>query len=389
MSRRRPRPGSMAAGPARLGRPTTTSAPPSSSSRPPAGRSSSQVVASSEPARPRISCASPTLLQVPIIAAWRRGDVVSNDDPLYLGMAGIGAPAVVRERLAAADAMLVIGSRLNEPTSADDTIPTPTTRWIHVDIEPAAHPGPSTPERTVTADARIFLRAANDRLVGKAVLDAERVKERQTHNAADRAAWEAATVVDGEAWDGPGVHPGQGHHDAAPRPARRRDPDHRRGQLRRLGRARLPVPPTGHVPRPDVRGHGLRPAGGHRRRPRPSRSTGRRARRRRRPGDDHGRAGDRGPGEGAGHRRGLRQRAVRHDPDVAGAPRHRTGHRDGARAGRLRRPSHGVSGPVASVSIATPTWRRAMRQAMVEERPTVIQLALDRRWVSVDEVADA
>ena len=31
----------------------------------------------------------------------------------------------------------------------------------------------------------------------------------------------------------------------------------------------------------------------------------------------------------------------------------------------------------------------ALRQAMVEERPTVIQLALDRRWVSVDEVADA
>ena len=108
---------------------------------------------------------------------------------------------------AAADAMLVIGSRLNEPTSGEDTIPALTTRWIHVDIEPAVHAGPSTPERTVTADARIFLRAANDRLVGKAVLDAERVKERQTHNAADRAAWEAATIVDGDAWDGPGVHP--------------------------------------------------------------------------------------------------------------------------------------------------------------------------------------
>ena len=65
----------------------------------------------------------------------------------------------------------------------------------------------------MTADARIFLRAANDRLVGKAVLDAERVKERQAHNAADRAAWEAATVVDGDAdaWTGPGVHPGTGH----------------------------------------------------------------------------------------------------------------------------------------------------------------------------------
>ena len=63
------------------------------------------------------------LLQVPVIAAWRRADVISNEHPLYLGMAGFGAAASVRERLAAADAMLVIGCRLNEPTSYDDSIP--------------------------------------------------------------------------------------------------------------------------------------------------------------------------------------------------------------------------------------------------------------------------
>ena len=34
------------------------------------------------------------LLQVPVIAAWRRADVISNDHPLYLGMAGLGAPGV-------------------------------------------------------------------------------------------------------------------------------------------------------------------------------------------------------------------------------------------------------------------------------------------------------
>ena len=31
---------------------------------------------------------------------------------------------------------------------------------------------------------------------------------RDANNAADRATWEAATVVDGTPWDGPGVHPG-------------------------------------------------------------------------------------------------------------------------------------------------------------------------------------
>lgn len=150
------------------------------------------------------------LLQVPVVAAWRRADVISNDHPLYLGMAGLGAAPTVRERLAAADAMLVIGSRLSEMTSWEDTLPAPTTRWAHVDVEPrrpAGHPA----EIAITADARAFLRSANERLVGKAVLDAELVRIRQGHNAADRAAWEAASTVDDDpaGWSGPGVHPGR------------------------------------------------------------------------------------------------------------------------------------------------------------------------------------
>ena len=76
------------------------------------------------------------LLRVPVIASWRRGDVISNDHPLYLGMAGYGSPSVVRERLAGADAMLVIGSRLGEITSFGWTIPGAGTRWAHVDLAP-------------------------------------------------------------------------------------------------------------------------------------------------------------------------------------------------------------------------------------------------------------
>ncbi len=151
------------------------------------------------------------LLQVPVIAAWRRADVISNDDPLYLGMAGLGAAPTVRERLAAADAMLVIGCRLSEPTSWEDSIPSPATRWAHVDIDPVRPAGLRTADHVVTADARAFLRAMNERLVGKAVLDAELVRRRQAHNAVDREAWEAAAVVDAnaDAWSGPGVHPGR------------------------------------------------------------------------------------------------------------------------------------------------------------------------------------
>jgi acetolactate synthase I/II/III large subunit len=151
------------------------------------------------------------LLQVPIIAGWRRPDVISNDHPLYLGMAGMGAPRTVTDRLASADAMLVIGCRLNEPTSAQDTIPSADQRWAHVDIDPRRAIGLPVAERTIASDARAFLRAANERLVSKAVLDAELVRRRQANNEADRAAWEAASTVDadGESWSGPGVHPGR------------------------------------------------------------------------------------------------------------------------------------------------------------------------------------
>jgi acetolactate synthase-1/2/3 large subunit len=149
------------------------------------------------------------LLQVPIIASWRRSDVVSNDHPLYLGMTGLGAAPSVRERLEAADALLVIGCRLSEITSYDYAVPPPGMRWAHVDLEPGRPGGLPAPELAVASDAKAFLRAANDRLVGKAVLDAERVATRQAHNATDRATFEASSVVDATEWDGPGVHPGK------------------------------------------------------------------------------------------------------------------------------------------------------------------------------------
>ena len=149
------------------------------------------------------------LLRVPVVASWRRGDVISNENPLFLGMAGLGAPEVVRERIEAADALLVLGCRLSETTSFDYRVPAPGSRWVHVDIDPRVPPGLPAPELSIASDARAFLRASIDRLLNHAVLDAAWVDERQARNEADRAAWEAATVVDDDAWDGPGVHPGR------------------------------------------------------------------------------------------------------------------------------------------------------------------------------------
>ncbi len=147
------------------------------------------------------------LLRVPIIAGWRRGDVISNDHPLYLGMAGYGSPSVVRERLAVADAVLVLGCRLSEITSFGYTIPADGQAWMHVDVEPLdGRADLQPPVRTIQADARAFLRAAVTRLQ-LGVLDAASADERQAVNEADRAAWEAATDVEEVEWAGPGVHP--------------------------------------------------------------------------------------------------------------------------------------------------------------------------------------
>jgi acetolactate synthase-1/2/3 large subunit len=149
------------------------------------------------------------LLRVPVVASWRRGDVISNENPLYLGMAGLGAPDVVRERIEAADALLVLGCRLSETTTFGYRVPAAGSRWAHVDIDPRVPPGQPGPTFSITSDARAFLRASIDRLLNQAVLDVASVDERHARNEADRAAWEAATVVDDGPWDGPGVHPGR------------------------------------------------------------------------------------------------------------------------------------------------------------------------------------
>ncbi|MHB8458453.1 MAG: thiamine pyrophosphate-binding protein [Candidatus Limnocylindrales bacterium] len=149
------------------------------------------------------------IVEVPVVASWRRADVFPNDHPLYLGMTGYGAPGTVRERIAAADELLVVGCRLNEITSDRYRVPGAGQRWTHVDLEPReARAGLTAPDLAIQADARTFLRIAV-RLLGGTVHDKARLDARRTANLADRAAWEAATIVSGGEWDGPGVHPGR------------------------------------------------------------------------------------------------------------------------------------------------------------------------------------
>jgi len=148
-------------------------------------------------------------LAVPVIAAWRRPDVFPNDHANYLGMAGTAASATVSKRLADADVILFIGTRLSETTTDGYAIPGPDTRWVHVDVEPrTARAGLSAPTLSITADASRFLDSAWSDLRG-AALDNEMRSRREARTAADREAYRAASDVGQGTWNGPGVHPGR------------------------------------------------------------------------------------------------------------------------------------------------------------------------------------
>jgi acetolactate synthase-1/2/3 large subunit len=149
------------------------------------------------------------LLEVPVIASWRRPDVFPNDHRLFLGMTGYAAADTVRPRLDAADLILVLGCRLNEIASFAYAVPRQDQAWIHVDLEPrSTGHGLAEAAQSIVADARTFLRVARRR-VSLGVLAAEPYDARRAANEEDRGAYEAAANVAQEPWSGPGVHPGR------------------------------------------------------------------------------------------------------------------------------------------------------------------------------------
>jgi acetolactate synthase-1/2/3 large subunit len=76
------------------------------------------------------------LMGIPVVTGFRRLDAFPTDHPLALGSLSFGTPKLVKDRMATADVVLAIGTRLTETTTLGYTIPTPGAKLIHIDIDP-------------------------------------------------------------------------------------------------------------------------------------------------------------------------------------------------------------------------------------------------------------
>ena len=300
---------------------------------------------------------------VPVVASWRRPDVLPNEHPFYIGMTGLASPPTVRDRFAAADLVLAIGTRLNQMTSFGYTLPATGTRLIQVDAAPGFAGDRRQPDVAVAADARRFLEAALA-LPDPPLPDAARLAARRAAIAADRAAYLAATTLRERP---PGTGDGLVDPAVAVRAVAAALPAdavvttdagnfagwYARGLRFAAGQRFLGA---------DVGGHGLRAVGGHRREHRRTRAPDRGAGRRRRLRHADGRAGDGRAGRSARDRPHPRQPALRHDPAGPGTRLPRPGHRHRAGPAGFRGRGRRPAGPVPGGWIETATSRRPSRR---------------------------
>ena len=96
-----------------------------------------------------------------VFCSPRAKGVMPEDHPQYLGVTGLGGHDSVTDYMVQGQPkwLLVLGSRLGEPTSFWDSDMVPTGGFIHVDIDPEV-PGTSYPEANtlgIQADASLFL----------------------------------------------------------------------------------------------------------------------------------------------------------------------------------------------------------------------------------------
>ncbi|MFC7392782.1 thiamine pyrophosphate-dependent enzyme [Scopulibacillus cellulosilyticus] len=101
-------------------------------------------------------------MDLPVLSAFRRHDVIANHNGHYAGHLGLGAFNCVLETVKQADVILAIGTRLSEVTTQDYSIISPHQKLIHIDISDQTVGRNFPAEIAVVADAKMALQQLLD-----------------------------------------------------------------------------------------------------------------------------------------------------------------------------------------------------------------------------------
>ncbi|MFG1347882.1 thiamine pyrophosphate-binding protein [Xanthobacter autotrophicus DSM 431] len=135
---------------------------------------------------------------LPIVASFRRQDVVDNDLPNYVGELGLGANPALLDLVRRSDLLLVVGARLGEVPTAGYTllgIPSPDPYFIHVHASVDELGRVYCPDLPINAPSRAFAAALED--APSATPDAGRLERLRAARAAYEA-WQVLPVTPGD-----------------------------------------------------------------------------------------------------------------------------------------------------------------------------------------------
>ena len=107
---------------------------------------------------------------LPVIAGFRRQDLLDNRSDSYCGHLTLGADPALAERVKAADLILAIGSRLGEITTGGYTLlapPVPRQTLIHVHPDPDELGRVYQPQLAITSDLPSFAHALSSLDIGR------------------------------------------------------------------------------------------------------------------------------------------------------------------------------------------------------------------------------
>lgn len=128
------------------------------------------------------------VLVAPVATSQIAQAVFPNEHPLSLGVVGDaannGRGRVANKVVGEADVVLLVGTKMDGPTTRSWSIPSPNSKLIHIDIDPAQVGNNCPIEVGIVADAKLALQALKDALQGKvkktpSIADAPIAKEIQ------------------------------------------------------------------------------------------------------------------------------------------------------------------------------------------------------------------